>query len=402
MDIRAAVLGVTLGAAVFGGGCVERSISADAPVDATDGEGAEAQPIPEAPRVYALEAAAPLHQIALAGAEVPDAPAVRVLGDGMPLAGVRVRFTAEDDYRGDVRVMDAVTDAAGIASAEAWTLGPYHADYEVFAALPIDPAVAGIPFTASTTSDFELVLHGVEGLDPLVIEELDRAVRRWQGAIVGAMPQHAGNLRSFAQRCRAVAPNQPVSHHGLHVFVKIEPIERYAGLGGVCVKRPDGSPAFGVITLDQDSYEGYAREGILESLMLHELGHTLGVGTLWEEEGLLDPGLTTFIGPQAQAVFEELREGSTYGGPAVPVEAQVPGSEAAHWSEAVCGAELMTSLWDISTPPLSLLTLASLQDLGFYAVNMLAFDIWRIRASLTAPSGAGQQLRCGGSPSHGP
>lgn len=130
--------------------------------------------------------------------------------------------------------------------------------------------------------------------------------------------------------------------------------------------------------------------------MLHELGHTLGVGQLWERSGLLQRGdRTVFVGPGAQAEFERVRP-SRYDGPAVPVESEVAGSEDSHWSEAVCGSELMTSLWDVLRPPLSGMTLASLEDLGFFEVNMLAADPWEPLSALIAPGDDPSRLmRCG-------
>lgn len=357
-------------------------------------------------RDASLEAVSPLQQSALAGSIVAVAPAVRVLSDGLPVPGVTVRFETEDAYGGAVSVIQAQTDADGVATAQTWELGPYHATYVVMASLPGsdgDPVI----FSASTTSAFELVVHGVDTFEPEAREQIDRAVRRWQGAIIEPLAPVTGTLDSFAAQCERQAPASPIEHRGVHVFVHAEPLVGAAGRGGPCVLRADGSPAFGRIILDSGIIGEYAREGAIESLMLHELGHVLGVGTLWEDAGLLrDPaGPETpnadphFVGARAQAAFEALRADSGYEGVAVPVEdrASLEGSVNAHWRESVIGSEAMSTSW-VSlniAPPLSAMTIASLADLGFYTINTLAADPWRLPvAYLRASGGPSSSFGC--------
>ena len=63
-------------------------------------------------------------------------------------------------------------------------------------------------------------------------------------------------------------------------------------------------------------------------LILHELGHALGFGTLWASKGLLEnPSLparrgadTHFDGPSAVTAFDAVGGGSYTGGQKVPVE----------------------------------------------------------------------------------
>lgn len=353
----------------------------------------EDTPSPTPPlRDATVDAVTPLQQSALAGSIVAVAPAVRVLNGGRPLAGVAVRFETEDVYGGAVSVVQGQTDADGVATAQTWELGPYHATYAVTATLPGSDA-APVRFSASTTSAFELVVHGVETLEPAAREQIDRAVRRWQGAIIDPLAPVSGMLDGFATQCERQASASPVEHRGVHVFIHAEPLVGAAGRGGPCVLRADGSPAFGRITLDSGIVGEYTREGALESLMLHELGHVLGVGTLWADAGLLrDPAGPDepnadpyFAGAGARAAFEAVRADSGYEGVAVPVEdrTSLEGSVNAHWRESVVGSEAMsTSRVSLTVaPPLSAMTIASLSDLGFYTVNTLAADPWRLPAA---------------------
>lgn len=377
---------------LLGAGCTDRALEEEARgVPADPGPGPpEDTPDPEDPlRNAVLEPTTALQQSGLAGSIVAATPGVRVLVDGHPAAGVTVGFESQDDYGGAVSVTRAQTDTEGVATAQTWELGPYHATYVVVASLP-GTDVEPVEFRAATTSAFELVLHGAEAFDPQSREQLDRAVRRWQGAVVNALPSISGTLDTFATRCERQAPGTEVEHRGVHVFVEAEPLLDAAGRGGPCVLRADGSPAFGRVTLDAGIVAEYTHEGALESLMVHELGHVLGVGTLWPDAGLLrDPASPAnpnadpyFAGAQARAEFEAVRADSGYEGVAIPVEdsATLEGSVNSHWRESVIGSETMsTSRVSLAlAPPLSSMTIASLADLGFYTVNLLAADPWRL------------------------
>ena len=118
---------------------------------------------------------------------------------------------------------------------------------------------------------------------------------------------------------------------------------------------------------------------------LHEIGHVLGFGTLWDDFGYLqDPAGaaasrspdTHFGGALATAAFN-LAGGTSYPGAKVPVEndsARYPAAQDLHWRESVFGNELMTGgVRGIrgTFEPLSSVTVASLADLG-YAVNYAA------------------------------
>ena len=100
-------------------------------------------------------------------------------------------------------------------------------------------------------------------------------------------------------------------------------------------------------------------EGVWGDVVLHEMLHCLGFGTLWAAKGLVAPG-GGYVGPAAMAEYAAMG-----GAGPVPLEAGGGvGTAGLHWSEAVFGAELMTG-WIGDAGPLSPLTLASLSDLGY-------------------------------------
>ncbi len=119
--------------------------------------------------------------------------------------------------------------------------------------------------------------------------------------------------------------------------------------------------------------------GTLRDVVLHEIGHVLGIGTLWQSLGLLVGAGTSnsgFIGSRAVAEYNTLTGGHFT---SVPVEnAGGRGTRDAHWRESVFGSELMTGYVGPGVNlPLSRLTVASLADLG-YQVNLSAADPYQL------------------------
>ena len=118
--------------------------------------------------------------------------------------------------------------------------------------------------------------------------------------------------------------------------------------------------------------------GLVVLLFVHEMGHVLGIGSLWTEYGVANGEGTdssSFTGPAARAAWESLGGAA---GTRVPVENCVgfsssqcgAGTKDSHWRERTFDNELMTGFLNGGVAnPLSALTIASLQDIG-YTVDM--------------------------------
>jgi hypothetical protein len=129
---------------------------------------------------------------------------------------------------------------------------------------------------------------------------------------------------------------------------------------------------------DEDDVEALLAEGSLADVILHEMGHVLGFGTLWTGDLTLDllrdlaqpnpePPLadTHFIGAQAIAAFDDVG-GADYTGQKVPVmNSGGAGTVNAHWRDGVFDPEIMTGFLNAGPNPLSVVTIASLADLGY-------------------------------------
>jgi hypothetical protein len=102
-------------------------------------------------------------------------------------------------------------------------------------------------------------------------------------------------------------------------------------------------------------------------IMIHEFGHVMGLGSLWSENNLIDPTTATYdANTNAGIVYGELLGLDTP--TAIPLtHGEGEGSDLSHWDEEVFSNELLTH--EAEDPgvsmPLSLMSLASLQDLGW-------------------------------------
>jgi len=172
----------------------------------------------------------------------------------------------------------------------------------------------------------------------------------------------------------------------LLVLASVEPMDGASGtlaLSGPCIVRTsDGLPVLGIIRIDSADAPLLSASGMLRMVILHEMFHVLGFGSLWgprSEHGFevisgaggSDP---FFTGAQARASFRDFNGGSSYQGTPVPVEnAGGTASRDHHWRTSVFQDELMVAVMGSSPPPLSRTTLESLADLG-----------WEVNAGATA------------------
>lgn len=127
-------------------------------------------------------------------------------------------------------------------------------------------------------------------------------------------------------------------------------------------------PAKGIMSFDKADLDAMQADGTLGDVITHEMGHVLGIGTVWMRKGLLsgEGGANpTFRGPAAMKEYGKLKGGGA-GPTPVPVENRGGGgTRDSHWRETVFQKELTTGFVDVKPNPLSRLTVASLQDMGY-------------------------------------
>ncbi|HEY9657562.1 MAG TPA: pre-peptidase C-terminal domain-containing protein, partial [Allocoleopsis sp.] len=124
-------------------------------------------------------------------------------------------------------------------------------------------------------------------------------------------------------------------------------------------------PVTGDVRINTSYAQTYnSNPNYLKDIVIHEFGHVLGIGSLWEKNGnaLVDRRSSTYsANTYAGKAFAELN--NTANPISIPVEPNVFG----HWDENKLGNELLTPFAERegTKMPLSKLTIASLRDMGW-------------------------------------
>jgi subtilase family serine protease len=200
-----------------------------------------------------------------------------------------------------------------------------------------------------------------------------QAAQRWQQVITTDLPDVFSSLYG--------------SIDDLLIHARVVPIDgvgRVLGEAGPDQFRPGaGLPYHGIMNFDSADIAAMASNGSLLSVIMHEMGHVLGLGTLWSSLGLRSG--SSYVGGNAVNAYHQLGgSGST-----IPLETGGgSGTALVHWSDAVFGSELMTGYISGASNPLSIMTVGSLQDMG-YRVNYAAADAYSIPGHLEAGAAGG-------------
>ena len=181
--------------------------------------------------------------------------------------------------------------------------------------------------------DLELILIDSMSTE---LEGIFQDAAEWWMTILGGsdLPSvPTGHLSQLG--CGSIVTDQTsASIDDLLVVVATPEIDGRGGILAVaapCAVREESLiPFMGVVQFDLDDLNGLVSQGMnneVEEVILHELGHVLGIGTLWEAKGFLqNPSLagasdadTHFSGPLAIEAFNAAG-GDSYPAAKVPVE----------------------------------------------------------------------------------
>ena len=311
-----------------------------------------------------------------------------------PVPGVAVAFEVTGGG-GSVAGAQAVTDRNGRASPGQWILGAAPGPNALSARAG---ALAPVAFRATAVvpaGDFAIQVRPLTELDEPARLAYARAAERWARIVRADVPD--ARVRMDAGVC---FEGQPAIDEVVDDLLMLAVVDDIDGPGGVlaqagpCAVRADTwLPAVALVRLDRADVAAAVAGGWLEDVVLHELGHGLGIGTLWLPLRLVrgdEYSNPRFLGIAAGAAYGTLRG-------AAPAEAPLEdtgggGTFIVHWRESVFDRELMTGYLDQGGNPLSLLTAASLRDLG-YIVDTGAADPFSLAPALVAPGGGRIELR---------
>lgn len=120
----------------------------------------------------------------------------------------------------------------------------------------------------------------------------------------------------------------------------------------------------GIMQFDTADLVNLENTGRLFDVILHEMAHVIGFGTLWNQNGVYVDGTGAYLGANALATYQaEFDPTATF----VPVDiVSGPGTRDAHWDEGWAGGSgaLMTGFIGGSTFVTDT-TLASFEDIGY-------------------------------------
>jgi len=310
------------------------------------------------------------------------------------------------------------TDADGFASVDRWILGPTEGQYRLTAQVSNgDQTVGMIRFTATATPsvyDIVIVHADSSALSARQLEGFAKAEEFWEKAIRGNLGWSTVR-KADLEWCLDQAsidyeiPGDRIVDD-LLIYADAREVDGPGGIfagAGPCQIRAEGSlPVVGIMFFDiedLDEMERVAEGRHLDGTIVHEMAHVMGFhGKLWELLGLLedavDPNNPTgnedphFVGDSAIKAFLEVGGDGYTGGEPVPVENRGgSGTVNGHWREFVFQAELMTGFIDGGVHnPLSIVTLASFQDLGYRDVDLSVADEFELASS--SPELAGDHV----------
>ena len=349
----------------------------------------------------ALALAGPARQVVLVEGDgqesetklpVPVTPRIQVTDDhGNGVADVAVTFSAGGDS--EVTPTETRTDSLGFTSVGKWILGTTAgATYRLTATVRDNPS-ATATFTATAIEavyNIEIVHVSSSLLTDSQREAFERAEEFWETAIKGNLDWSTVRKPSLEDCLTKNGITGEISGDrvvdDLLIYAQVREIDGPAGVfggAGPCQIRADNSlPVVGVMFFDRGDLDGLEANGHLEGTILHEMAHAIGFGTLWDHLDLLrNPASgfggqdTQFTGDSAVAAWGRIRGDHYPDSEFVPVQHQ--GGEGVwngHWRELVFRSELMTPFPDRGPNPLSVVSLASLVDIGYEGVDLGAAD----------------------------
>lgn len=159
---------------------------------------------------------------------------------------------------------------------------------------------------------------------------------------------------------------------GVAIDAGVSPIDgegAVLGQAGPTALLPEsGLPATGIMQFDTADIERLEAEGSFSDVILHEMAHVLGFGTLWNANNLLSGQGTNnprFTGPNATREYGKLVAGAEVGNPVPVANTGGAGTREGHWRELVFGDELLTGFLSGNHRPISRMSVAAFEDLGY-------------------------------------
>lgn len=305
-----------------------------------------------------------------------------------PVAQQAIRFEVLGGG-GTVAPETVQTDVDGIAAGVRWRLGPRSSIQTVRASmLPL-----ATEFAARARSDFTIDVR-FPGTPPSAQfqEAFRNAAERIRTAVVGDLPDVSVQALDVSRCGGGAGVTLSESIDDIVIFATVAPIDgvgRVLARAGPCfVRNTTLQSLVGTMQFDDADAIPLLTSDRFEAVVLHEMLHVVGIGSLWRLKNLVSgsgTGDPRFNGPIGTARCVLTGFGSQCDG-GVPLETLGgSGTAEVHWRESVFDRELMTGFAEATNDmPFSVITIGALSDYGF-EVNDKAADPFQFTAARSAP-----------------
>jgi Leishmanolysin len=341
------------------------------------------------------------NQAGVANLNIATPPGVRVVDAfGNPVGNVPVTFTPGQNS-GTVTGNTVRSEPSnGTAFVGSWRLGTASTQTLIATSSAI-PNKTTTFTTTVTVSAFNVDVRFIGDASLPVRTAFANAVAKWRQVIVGSIGSVTNvNIPAGpdANACSPWTPALTGTVQNTIIFARIDSIDGPGtqGVGNIlgqaspCYVNGNAIPFLGFMEFDKYDVDLLVARGQFEKIVLHEIGHVLGIGTIWSfRRTLLNTSITNdpyYVGSGARTQFAAINT-VTYSGNPVPVEnTGGSGTANSHWRTSVMQRELMQGFAVNQLQPLSRITVGSLQDLG-YIVNLAAADAFSLTAALRSGFG---------------
>lgn len=263
-------------------------------------------------------------------------------------AGTLISGTTDDDSGYNTNSSLTFTPAStGVYYVSAGAFGSGVGSYS----LTVSEASTGTGSSPSPTGSFDIEIN-YNG-DAEYQSLFDSAAARWESIIIADIPDYQSSAYGLIDDLKIDATVENIDGHG-----------GILGQAGADELR-SGSllPSHGVMMFDSSDLASMAEKGILEDVILHEMGHVLGFsGYFFNRLGLTTN--STYNGENAVAAYAAIVGGNPTG---IQLETQGgSGTAGSHWDEEIFNIELMTGYAENNPPmPISTITIGALEDIGY-------------------------------------
>jgi hypothetical protein len=321
-----------------------------------------------------------------AGSLVSPNPVAQVrdqFNNGIP--GVVVTFTLLEG-EGTLNGSTVTTNASGNAIVPQWRLGKS----DIPQTLRATAGALSATLSAFITTNYfvDLRFFGPT-MPPAAAAAFNAAAARIRGAVTGDLADIPTGGGVDMTECGVPGVTLTGTVDDVVIYATVTPIDGVNGVlasAGPCFIRSIGRQTIvGRMTFDADDIQRLVDQGRLRDVILHEMLHVVGIGTLWGQFSLLQGAGSTnprFTGPQGVAACIGIGGTTSCAGGIAVHTGDGAGSDDSHWRESAFGNELMTPFVGAFNP-LSAMSIQSLADVG-YATNTGAADSYTIAASVSA------------------